>query len=295
MRRAPPPPRVARARSPASTGARTERAGTGDRRARSDRGESIRRNLAEPLSVKSACPFRNAGFRSASVPPTICARTGCPTFARWINVGTDDARGATGSSVLERNGDGREGLGTRGVHEGRQRSRARGRGGGDKRRISLAVALLGAVAAGGCSGGGDPSSSGSSRGVPGSTFTALVRHADRIGGLEAPPDHRRVRHRRGRAVRGAPRRHRKDAWRPAGGLICAPRRDSFAASTEACLGCHGVGRIAPIAEAHRQARAAGGLRAAGDGDPGGGPSARAAARSPTVTSCRSRRRTAQSA
>jgi hypothetical protein len=43
------------------------------------------------------------------------------------------------------------------------------------RRISLALALLGAVAATGCGGGTNPSSSGSSKGVPGSTFTVKVR------------------------------------------------------------------------------------------------------------------------
>ena len=43
------------------------------------------------------------------------------------------------------------------------------------RRMSLAVALLGAIAAAGCGGGTTPASSGSSRGVPGSTFTVKVR------------------------------------------------------------------------------------------------------------------------
>ena len=43
------------------------------------------------------------------------------------------------------------------------------------RRISLALALLGAVASAGCGGGTNPSSSGSARGVPGSTFTVKVR------------------------------------------------------------------------------------------------------------------------
>lgn len=44
-----------------------------------------------------------------------------------------------------------------------------------QRRISLALALVGAVAAAGCKGGANPSSSGSGRGVPGSTFTVKVR------------------------------------------------------------------------------------------------------------------------
>lgn len=43
------------------------------------------------------------------------------------------------------------------------------------RRISLALALFGAIAAAGCSGGSNPSSSGTSKGTPGSTFTLEVR------------------------------------------------------------------------------------------------------------------------
>jgi octaheme c-type cytochrome (tetrathionate reductase family) len=44
------------------------------------------------------------------------------------------------------------------------------------RRISLVTSLLGVLAAAGCAGGGaDPSSSGTGRGVPGSTFTVQVR------------------------------------------------------------------------------------------------------------------------
>lgn len=43
------------------------------------------------------------------------------------------------------------------------------------RRFSLALALLGAIAGAGCSASNSPSSSGSSKGVPGSTFTVVVR------------------------------------------------------------------------------------------------------------------------
>jgi OmcA/MtrC family decaheme c-type cytochrome len=56
----------------------------------------------------------------------------------------------------------------------------------DMRRISLAVALVGAVAVAGCGAGAKPSSSGGTKGTAGSTFTVTVR-ADGAGTVTSVP------------------------------------------------------------------------------------------------------------